>query len=270
MFAMPSACPACGEKVVREGAYTFCPAGFTCPPQLVGHLRHFASQEAMDIDGLGDETAQELVDRGMIRDLADLYELQPNDLLKLETFAEKKARKLYEAIQGSKRPRLDRFLYALGIRHVGRRMAQVLASHFLSLQKLHQAGREQLQSIPEVGPEIAKSVAEFFSHPATKHELQHFEQVGLQVQQMPRAAAEEPLAGQTFVLTGALQEFTREEATEKIETCGGRVTSSVSSETNYLIVGENPGSKLQHAKRHGVTILDEQGFKNLISKRGGQ
>ncbi|MGM0490999.1 MAG: NAD-dependent DNA ligase LigA [Planctomycetota bacterium] len=265
MFAMPAACPVCGHEVVREGAYYFCPAGFTCPPQLVGHLKHFASQEAMDIEGLGEETAQELVDRGMIRDLADLYELRTDDLLKLETFAEKKARNLHKAIQGSKRPRLDRFLYALGIRHVGRRMAQVLATHFGSLQKIRQADRERLQRIPEVGPEIANSVSEFFGHPATKKELEHFDQVGMHVQDMPTAAAARPLAGNTFVLTGSLQDFTRDQATERIETLGGRVTSSVSSETDYLVVGENPGGKLQQARRHGVQILDEEQFKKLLA-----
>lgn len=264
-FSMPRVCPVCGADVQREGAYYFCPAGFACPPQLIGHLKHFASQEAMDIDGLGEETAQELVDRGLVHDLADLYELEVDHLLTLDTFAEKKAKNLHCAIQNSKQPKLDRFLYALGIRHVGRRMARVLATHFGSLQQVRKADRPNLRQVPEVGPEIADSVSEFFKNRRTQKELEHFERVGLRVQDMPTTGGSQPLAGKTFVLTGALRNFTREEAAERIEELGGRATSSVSSETDYLVVGENPGSKLNDARRHHVEILDEQGFKELIA-----
>jgi DNA ligase (NAD+) len=265
-FRMPETCPACGAEVLRQGAYYFCPAGVSCPPQLVGHVIHFASQEAMDIDGLGEETARALVRREMVRDLADLYDLSVEDLESLEGFAEKSARKLHEAIQAAKRPRLDRFLYALGIRHVGRRVARVLANELGSLDKLREADAERLQRIPEIGPEIAQSVERFFGEPDTRQTLSHFKQAGVEVQEMPRGARKQPLAGKTFVFTGDLEHFTRDQAKERVEALGGRAASSVSSKTDYVVVGERPGSKLDEAKNHHVEILDEPGFEQLINQ----
>jgi len=266
-FAMPTACPACGAEVVREGAYHVCPAGLACPPQLIGHLKHFASQEAMDVDGLGDETARELVDKGLVRDLADLYELSVDDLRGLETFAEKKARKLHQAIQKSKRPRLDRFLFALGVRHVGRRVARLLAGELGSLERLRQADRKRLEGIPEIGPEIAQSVARFFGEAHVRKTIDRMVRRGVEVQEMPTSAGEQPLAGNTFVFTGELEHFTREEAKDRVETLGGRATSSVSSQTDYVVVGENPGSKLDKARQEEVEILDERDFERLLARR---
>jgi DNA ligase (NAD+) len=264
-FLMPKECPACGAEVVREGAYHVCPAGFSCRPQLVGHLKHFASQEAMDIDGLGDKTARELVDKGMVHNLTDLYGLSVDQLLSLATFAQKKAGKLHKAIQGSKRPHLDRFLFALGIRHVGRRVARVLADQFGSLAKLREADQQRLKQIPEIGPEIAQSVVDFFDAPQTKDVLDHFDNLGVEVQSMKVTRNDPPLAGKTFVFTGALEHFTRDEAKDRVQTLGGRATSSVSRRTDYLVVGESPGSKLDEARQQEVDILDEEQFEQMTS-----
>jgi DNA ligase (NAD+) len=264
-FSMPRKCPACGADVVREGAYCLCPAGVSCPPQLVGHLKHFASQEAMDIDGLGEETARELVERGLVHDLADLYQVSEDALRSLETFAEKKARKLNEAIYGAKRPPLDRFLYGLGIRHVGRRIARVLATEFGSLEELRRAGRERLERIPEIGPEIAQSVASFFDEPQTDDVLQRMARAGVEVQDVATSAGRQPLAEKTFVFTGELKHFSRDEASERVERLGGRASSSVSRQTDYVVVGENPGSKLDQAREHDVEVLDEGQFEQLIA-----
>jgi len=265
-FSMPDECPVCGAEVTREGAYHVCPAGLSCPPQLVGHLKHFAGQEAMDIDGLGDETARELVKREMVHDLADLYELTVDDLKCLETFAEKKARKLHDAIQGSKRPPLDRFLFALGIRHVGRRVARVLAGEFGSLKNLRKADAEQLEQIAEVGPEIAHSVARFFDREEVQETLKRMSRSGVEVQDVRRSAGERPLAEKTFVFTGELEGYTRDEAQNRVETLGGRAASSVSSRTDYVVAGENPGGKLDAAREHGVEVLDEEQFERMVSR----
>jgi DNA ligase (NAD+) len=263
-FSMPPECPACGAGVVREGAYHVCPAGLSCPPQLVGHLKHFASQEAMDIDGLGDETARELVDKRMVRELSDLYTLSIDDLRGLEGFAEKKARKLHQAIHGSKRPRLERFLFALGIRHVGRRVARVLAGEFGSLATLREADQQRLQQIPAIGPEIARSVARFFRESRTREVLEHFARAGVQVPDAATSRGDQPLSGKTFVFTGNLAHFTRHDAKERVEMLGGRATSSVSGQTDYVVVGERPGSKLKEARQQDVEILDEEQFEQLI------
>jgi DNA ligase (NAD+) len=251
--------------VAREGAYHVCPAGLSCPPQLIGHLKHFARQEAMDIDGLGDETARELVEREMVHDLADLYELTVDDLKSLETFAEKKARNLHEAIQGSKRPPLDRFLFALGIRHVGRRVARVLAGEFGSLENLLAADAERLERIDEVGPEIAQSAARFFDRKEAQETLKRMSQNGVEVQAVRRSAGEQPLAEKSFVFTGELERCTRDEAQVRVERLGGRATSSVSGRTDYVVAGENPGSKLDEAREHGVEVLDEEQFEEMVS-----
>jgi NAD-dependent DNA ligase len=198
-----------------------------------------------------------------------VYELSVEDLGELEGFAEKKAHKLHEAIQGARRPRLDRFLFALGIRHVGRRIARVLADQFRSLARLREADERRLQEIPEIGPEIAGSVARFFAETRTAEVLEHFARAGLEVQDMPAAGDGQarPLTGKTFVFTGNLRHFTRDEAQDRVERLGGRATSSVSGQTDYLVVGENPGSKLDQADKHGVKVLVDKGFERLIAKQ---
>jgi DNA ligase (NAD+) len=162
-FSMPGTCPACGAEIFREGAYQFCPAGLSCPPQVVGRIIHYGSRDGLDITGLGEKTAQDMVRKGLVEDIADLYRLTVADLLKLDGFAQKSAPQLHDAVQSTKHPPLDRFLYALGIRHVGRRVARVLAERYQRLESLEKASRKDLETIQEIGPEIAGSVTRFFS-----------------------------------------------------------------------------------------------------------
>jgi len=264
-FSMPERCPVCGTKVVREGAYYFCPAGLSCPAQLHGHIVHYASRDAMDIETLGDKVAKQLVERGMVKDLADLYYLKPEDLLKLEGFAEKSAYKLYESIQKTKNPPLDRFLYALGIRHVGQHVARVLAIEFGSLEALKKASLEDLVSIHEIGTEIAQSVYGFFNLERNLIIVERLIKAGLKVQKVEKPG-KLSLEGKIFVFTGELQKYKREEAMELVENLGGRATSSVSSKTDFLVCGRNPGSKLDQAKKLKVKIIDESEFEKIVSE----
>jgi DNA ligase (NAD+) len=266
-FSMPKRCPVCGAHVFKEGAYYFCPGGLSCPPQLIGRIIHYASRNAMDIDGLGDKTAEDLVQKGIVKDIADLYNLSVEDLLKLDGFAEKSATQLYEAIQGTRSSRLDHFLYALGIRHVGERVARVLADRYRSLDALRNATRDELEKMEEIGPEIACSVAMFFSEKENKNILARLEDTGMKVQDMPKEKKALPLQGKTFVFTGKLKNYTRDKAQGLVEQLGARTTSSVSGETDYVIVGEDPGSKLDQAKKYKTEVLDEGQFDSLLGKR---
>jgi DNA ligase (NAD+) len=265
-FHMPRECPACGTKVNREGAYYFCPAGLTCPPQLVGRIVHYSSREALDIEGLSEQTARQLVNRGLVHDLADLYHLSVHDLKSLESFADKSATQLHKAIQDSKHVRLDRFLYGLGIRQVGEHMAQVLAREFGELDALSHATREELERVPEVGPGTAESIAEFFNRPENQEVLQRLLAAGVEVEPMRRREQRLPLDGKNFVFTGSLSKYSRSEADQVVQRLGGRTSSSVSSQTDYVVAGENPGSKLEQAREHNVQVLDEEGFIKLIEE----
>lgn len=266
-FTMPSTCPSCGAEVVKQGAYAFCPAGLACPAQLVGHLIHYASRRALDIDGLGSKTARQLVDKGMVESLADIYERSPEDFMRLDGFAEKAAHALYEAIQGGRTVPLGRFLYALGIRQVGEHVAQVLAEAFGDLDALAGAERDDLLAVREVGPEIADSVTEFFGEPRNRHELKRLVKAGLEVRPVRGASGKGPLAGKTFVFTGELARRTRAEAMRRVEELGGRVVSGVSGKTDYVVVGADPGSKVDDARRLGVRRLDESQFERLLGQR---
>jgi DNA ligase (NAD+) len=261
-FVMPDTCPSCGAEVVKEGAYTICPAGIACPAQLKGHLTHYGAREAMDIDGLGEKTAQQLVERGMVGDLADLYDLSEDDLRTLEGFAETSAHNLYAAIHDNAGPPLDRFLYALGIRHVGGRTARLLARELGTLDALAAADAERLQQLPDIGPEVAQSVAEFFDTERNRKALERIRKAGVEPKEVAQPEAT-PLDGKTFVFTGTLERFTREEAERKVETLGGRATSSVSSNTDYVVAGSDPGQKLDEARELGVEVLDEDAFIEL-------
>jgi DNA ligase (NAD+) len=263
-FSMPKNCPVCGSEIVREGAYYLCPAGLSCEAQLVGRIIHYAARDAMDIRGLGVETVKAVVDRGLVKDIADLYQLSVDDILQLEGFAEKSAKNLHSAIQDKKTPRLDRFLYALGIRHVGQRIARILALEYRSLDVLNKVDRQGLEQTAEIGPEIAESVADFFKQAENQKVLERLAEAGVKVQKMPTQKS--ALRDKTFVFTGSLDSFTRDEAKEKVEMLGGRATSSVSGETDYLVVGENPGSKLDEANKENVEILEEREFKDLIGE----
>lgn len=266
-FSMPQHCPVCGARIIREGAYYLCPAGLSCAAQIAGRVVHYGSRNAMNIDHLGEKTVKQLVARDRIHDLADLYRLSVTDLKSLESFAEKSASELFEAIQSAKEALLDRFLFALGIRHVGSRMARVLANEFGSLPTLRQAGPEALQAVPEIGKEIARSVTDFFTEEENRRVLHRLAEAGVEVKDMPGRPAGRTLKGKTFVLTGTLEHFTRAAAKERIELLGGRATSSLSGETDYLVVGQNPGSKLEEAEKHRTKRIDEAEFRQLIEAK---
>jgi DNA ligase (NAD+) len=265
-FSMPSRCPSCGSSVVREGAYVLCPAGLTCPAQRIGRIIHYASRDALDIETLGEKNVKQLVEKGLVRQLPDLYKLKEQELQSLEGFAEKSAAKLYRAIQGTKEPPLDRFLYSLGIRHVGEHVAQVLARRFGSLEKLKNAGQEELEQVQEIGPEIAESLYNFFQDEENRKILDQLKEAGVRPRKMEerRSLA---LEGLTFVFTGELHGYSRKEAEQKVQALGGRAASSVSGNTDYLVVGEGPGSKLEEAKRQDVKILNEKQFEELLEER---
>lgn len=264
-FSMPKKCPVCNTKVVREGAYVICPAGLSCKAQLKGRLVHYASREAMDIDTLGEKNSMQLIDKNLVKTIPDLYKLKPDDLGELEGFAKKSAMKLHDAIQNTKKPELYRFLYALGIRHVGGHMARVLAQKFRSLDNLKHISYKDLMEIHEIGPEIAESVAHFFQNNENIKMLNELENLGVKPKQVSAKQAEK-LKNKTIVLTGELEDFTRNEAKARIESLGGRATSSVSENTDYVVVGDDPGSKLDEAKKRKVKTIDEQQFHKLLEK----
>jgi len=262
-FQMPGKCPVCGTEVIREGAYTICPAGLTCRAQLIGRIEHFASQDAMNIDKLGRKTIEQLVKKRFIRKLPDLYRLKSKKLEELEGYAKKSAEDLYDSIKNSKNPDLHRYLYALGIRHVGEHIARLLADEFISFKKIKDAGYDKLVSLKEIGPEIAESISHFFSNEDNRLMLDELEELGVKPGTGSKKT-EKYLEGKTIVLTGELESFSRQEAKEKIETLGGRATSSVSGNTDYLVVGDNPGSKLDEAKKENVKIIKEKQFRQLL------
>lgn len=266
VFHMPKHCPVCGTQVVRQGAYSVCPAELSCPAQLVGRIVHYASRNALDIEHLSDKTAKQLVDRELVHDLADLYKLSKDDLKGLEGFAEKSATQLHDAIQGSKQPRLDRFLYALGIRHVGQRTARILADELGNLDAVKNAGLARLQAITDIGDEIAHSVKDFFDQEENRDVLTRMKRAGLEVQPMPSSAKKQPLKDKVFVFTGKLQHYTRSQAKERVELLGGRATSSVSDHTDFVVVGEGTGSKLDEARRHGIKRIDESEFRRMVGE----
>jgi DNA ligase (NAD+) len=264
-FRMPATCPSCGTEVTHEGAYHFCPARLSCPAQLIGHLIHFGSRNALDIDHLGEKTVRQLVQREMVRNLADLYRVSEEDLRALEGFAERSARQLHRSIQDTKAPELDRFLYALGVRHVGERAARILARHFRRLEAVMKADVDTLEAIDEIGPEIARSVHDFFDRKENRDVISAMQHAGVKVAPS-RAPEEQPLNGQVFVFTGSLEGFTRDEAKKAVERLGARASSSVSDNTDYVVVGSSPGSKLDEAKRHNVKRIDEAEFTRILDQ----
>jgi len=264
-FRMPPTCPSCGAELVKEGPFYICPGGLACLAQAKQHLAHFASKSAMDIDLLGEKTIAQLVDSGRVKDPADLYALTESDIRRLAGYAELSARKLVRSIRKSKSVPFDRFLYALGIPHVGEHMARVLASHFDSLDALRNASEEELRRVPEIGPEIARAVAAFFRQESNLAVLRKLLTAGIEIRR-PRGRAWK-LEGRTFVFTGGLAAMSRDDAKRLVEDLGGRVTSSVSRETDFVVVGESPGSKLDDARRLGVKTITEEEFLGIIGKR---
>jgi DNA ligase (NAD+) len=267
-FRMPDHCPVCGSSVGREGAYFYCTGQLVCAAQLKGAIEHFASKHALNIDGLGKKTVAQLVDQELVRSLDDLYRLTKDDLVKLDGFADRSATLLLGSIAGSKTVPLDRFLMGLGIRQVGQHIAKVLAREFGSLNEILSADRERLQQIREIGPEISDSLVAYCAEPRNRKVITQLQESGVQV--APGMATgdrmKSPLAGKTFVFTGGLDYFTRADAQQAVETVGGRVASSVSKKTSYVVAGQDPGSKLDQARTLGVTILTEQEFASLVGR----
>lgn len=265
-FQMPDRCPVCGSQVVRfPGEVAYRCIGISCPAQLKGRIRHFASRRAMDIDGLGEKLIDQLVEKGLVKDLADIYYLRKEQLVGLERMAEKSAQNLLDAVEKSKDTTLARFLYALGIRHVGEHLAQVLAEHIGSLERFFTVDRDELLQIPEVGPEVAESVVRFFKDEGNRRVIEKMLRAGVRVEEPTEAAeAKKPLEGKVFVFTGALEGMTREDAKRLVEHLGGRTASSVSRRVDYVVVGKDPGSKYDRARELGLTIIDEEEFKRLV------
>ena len=259
----PDKCPVCGTKVVRtEGEVDYRCVNANCPAKLLGTILHFASRGVMNIDGMGESLVTQLIERGLVKTVADIYDLTKKDLLGLERFADKSAQNILDEIENSKQLPLERVIYGLGIRMVGERTAQFLAEHFGSMEALSNASVEELQDVGEVGPKIAESIAEFFSNPANKRLVDRLGKAGLAFKGKKKERGTK-LAGKTFVLTGTLAHYSRDEAKKMIEDAGGKVTGSVSKKTDYVVAGSDAGSKLDKAKDLGVTVIDEKEMEKL-------
>jgi DNA ligase (NAD+) len=260
----PEKCPVCGTKVVRtEGEVDYRCVNANCPAKLLGTILHFASRGVMNIDGMGEALVTQLTERGLVRNVADIYKLTKADLLSLERFADKSAQNILDEIENSKKLPLERVIYGLGIRMVGERTAQFLAEHFGSMEALANASVEELQNVNEVGPKIAESIAEFFSNPANRKLVERLGEAGLAFKGSKKELGTK-LAGKTFVLTGTLAKYTRDEAKKMIEDAGGKVTGSVSKKTDYVVAGADAGSKLDKAKELGVKVIGEREMQELI------
>jgi DNA ligase (NAD+) len=266
-FHMPTHCPACGAKASRaEGeAIWRCP-NLACPAQLKERLLHFGSRRAMDIEHLGEVVVSQLVDRGMVRDFADLYGLGVEELAALERLAQKSAQNLVNAIETSKTRGLARLLNGLGIRMVGERAAQLLTARFGSMDKLAAATEDEINEIYGIGPQIARSAVAFFALPHNRKIIERLRRAGVVMKEEGAAEGPKPLAGKTLVLTGGLRGLTRDEAKDLIIRVGGRVAGSVSKKTDYVVVGEDAGSKADDARRLGVPMLDEAAFLKLVGR----
>ncbi|HHY46110.1 MAG TPA: NAD-dependent DNA ligase LigA [Firmicutes bacterium] len=269
-FVMPSRCPECGADVVRlEGEAVARCVGLKCPAQLREGILHFASRDAMDIEGMGPALVGQLLERGLVHDFSDIYKLTAEQIAGLERMGKKSAQNLIEAIDESRGRGLARLLYALGIRHVGENVARVLAEHFGSMDAIMNARYDELVSIPEIGPKIAESIVSFFAEEANRGVIKRLAESGVLMgrPQAPQEQVPQTLAGKTFVLTGALEGFTREEAEDLIRRMGGRVSGSVSRKTDYVVVGRDPGSKYDRARELGIPILSEEEFLKMAGKR---
>ena len=264
-FRIPSKCPVCGSGIHKdpeEVAYRC--VNSACPAKRKESLLHFAGRHAMNIDGLGDKIVDQFVEKEMVKDVADLYRLDLDEVAALERMAEKSAQNLLEEIVGSKKAGLARVIYALGIRMVGERTAELLAEHFGSIEKLMEAGEEELAEVHEVGPKVAASIRDFFSEKANREVVKKLEKAGVVMTEKRAAPKSSKLAGKTFVFTGELSHRSRDEAGALVKQHGGTVTSSVSKKTDYVVLGDSPGSKYDKAKSLGVTILDEATFEKLL------
>jgi DNA ligase (NAD+) len=269
-FVMPTACPVCGSAIERLEDETIarCTGGLFCGAQRKQTLWHAASRKALDIEGLGEKLVDQLVDSGRVKTLADLYSLRPLELVGLDRMGQKSADNLVAAIDKARAPGLNRLLYALGIRHVGETTARDVARHFGSIDAIMDADEDALSSVPDVGPVVAASIRRFFAEQHNRDVIEPLTSQGVNpvAEAAPQATT---LAGKTFVLTGTLPNWTREEASMRIQAAGGKVSGSVSKKTAYLVAGEDSGSKLAKAQELGVAVLDEDGLKALLGEQGG-
>ncbi|HUE43215.1 MAG TPA: NAD-dependent DNA ligase LigA [Candidatus Sulfotelmatobacter sp.] len=264
-FHMPEKCPECGSAIHKaEDEVAYRCVNAACPAKRRESLLHFASRHAMDIDGLGDKIVDQLVAKGLVKDVADLYTLKLDTLIDLERFAEKSAQNLLDEIEASKKASLARLIYALGIRMIGERTGQLLAAHFSSLDELAEATEEQLLEVGEVGPKVAASIAEFFSESANQKIIKKLDKYGVKPIAEKRVVKSQKFAGKSFVFTGGLANRSREAAAELVQQHGGKISGSVSKKTDYVVVGTDPGSKYDKAKELGVTILTESEFDKLL------
>ena len=266
-FLPPEFCPSCGAKLVElDGEVNlYCPNHLGCPAQIKGRIEYWVSKDCMDIDGLGDSIVEQLVDKGLAKTPADLYRLSIDDFMKLDLIAEKSAQNLYEEINTSKNPTLPRFINSLGIRHVGKETSELLARRFLTFDAFKHASLDEIQKIDGIGDKIALSILDFFSNSFNNEVLQKLESYGVIPQEMPQNNESEKFKGYTFVITGTLSD-TRDVFADLIKQNGGKVSSSVSKKTSYVLAGENPGSKLTKAESLGVKIINENEFNQLIGE----
>ncbi len=263
-FVMPSQCPVCGSDVVStKGEVVLRCPNPNCPAQVRGSFRHFVSKGAMNIDGLGEKIIAQLIEKGLVDEEADLYALALEDLLRLDKIKEKSANNLLKAIESSKKTTLARFIYALGIRHVGEYIAAILADHFGEIERFEKATEEELTAVDGIGPQIAESIITYFEDTRNREHIKRLIQAGIELE-VPTPPPASPLAGKTFAITGTLSALKRSEAKGIVTRRGGRIASSVGSSTDYLIVGDSPGSKLRKAKDLGVPILNEDAFLELL------
>lgn len=267
-FVMPKTCPVCGSKIFRPpGEANYYCENSECPAQVKGRIEHFAHRGAMDIEGLGEAIVDQLVGLGLVRNFTDLYTLagKKKQLVALDRWGEKSVENLLKAIEESKKKPFARVLFAMGIRHVGAGVARLVVGHFPSIDKVMDASKEELEQVQGIGPRIAESIVRFFSEKHNQKIVRKLREAKVQLEEKQKRGADDSLlAGKTFVLTGTLARFSREEAKQKIEELGGKVTSSVSKNTDYVVVGEEAGSKLDKAKELGVRTLDEAAFTRLI------
>ncbi|MCD6134008.1 MAG: NAD-dependent DNA ligase LigA [Candidatus Omnitrophica bacterium] len=268
LIKLPQKCPACGKKIIKlkEEEVAFYCINPRCPAQIKKSLLHFAKREAMDIEGLGESVVNELVDRGLIKDLADIYFLKKEDLLKLPLFADKKADNLLEAIEKSKKAALARFLYGLGIKHIGYKAAQVLADSFPDIEDFFHLKLEDIENLPDMGRIMAESVTKYFSQAEVKELISKFKKAGMVWEQERGKKVKGSLGGKKFVFTGELSKWSRYEAEELVRSLGGEASSSVSKKTDFVVVGNNPGSKLRKAKELGIKIISEEEFERMVKE----
>jgi len=266
-YSMPEHCPACGTQVTIQGPFTICPNRFACPAQLKKRVVHFGSRGALDIEGLGEETAAVLVDQGLVRTLAELFDLDAAVLAALPGFAEKSAAKLVAAIAERKRVELRRFLFGLGIPEVGEAVARELAQHFGRLEAVRAADREALESVYGIGPKMSELIYDFLREEKNAQAVDAVLSKGMELIPPPEATAT-ALGGKKFVFTGGMDRLTRPQAKRMVEEAGARTASSVSKETDFVVAGSDAGSKLAKAQELGVRVLSEDDFLELLAQAG--